>query len=627
MRATKQHVLTLACVVALLALPVAAQEDGAFTGSFQIGFRSVDVDGSPSKYSEDINLEDGPRLFRFDIDYIPADEMRKFADKVSIDINNFGGDPFETLSVSVEKFGRYDFDYDRRKSNYFYNDVILPIELAGDPALALAGDFHHFDFDRVHDRANFKVWFGDNATFNFGLNRYTRKGESTTTLDIGRDEFEFDKPIDESLNDYLGSLQYSWDKVTLVLEERYRQFDNVVELFLPGRSLGEDPVDATILDFYFSNQPYDYTSNDHIVRLVAQPNDKLVVRLQADIQSVDLDLTADETGAGINFDGAPLVIDNVGSGEVNRDMDLFDLDLTYRLNERWGLILGARQNSLDQQGNRVFADTPGSGDWQIDTTSVDFGAQVHLSSKVTVAAGVREESRDLDSRWALGDDIVTEKVKTDQTGYFANLAWAPRKGCRVNVELEDSSFDDPFTLTAPTDRQRYKVRGQYKLTNGFSLLGSLAVQELDNKRSGWDSSSEQLALRVMYDKDKLSASVGYSNVDVDRKIDQTAITAPGFGGGVELFFPINYGIDSDFVDARFRYAANDRVAFGGDLRMYDNSGTFGVERDDYRGWVEVGVGDGYLVHLGYRTIDFNETRFNFDDYSADIAEVSIGYRW
>ncbi len=627
MRVTKLRVLSLACAAALVALPAAAQESGAFTGSFQVGFRIVDVTGSPNKYSEDINLEDGPRLFRFDIDYIPEDEMRKFADKVTIDLNNFGGDPFESLSVSVEKFGRYDFDYDRTKSNYFYNDIILPIELAGDPALALAGDFHHFDFDRVHDRANFKVWFGDNATFNFGLNRYTRKGESTTTLDIARDEFEFDKPIDESLNDYLGSFQYSWDKVTLVLEERYREFDNVVELFLPGRSLGEDPVDASILDFYFSNQPYDYTSNDHIVRLIAQPNSRLLVRAQADIQSVDLDLKVDETGGGTNFDGAPLVIDNTGNGEVDRDIDLFDLDISYRLNERWALILGARKNSLDQQGSRVFGNALGTGDWEIDTTSVDLGAQVSLSSKVTVAAGFRQESRDIDSRWTLGDEVHLEKVKTDQTGYFANLAWAPRKGCSVNVELEDSSFDDPFTLASPTDRQRYKVRGRYKLENGFSVLGSLAISELENDRSGWDSSSEQLNVRLAYDKNKLSASVGVSNVDVDRRIDQTVVTLPGFGGGAELFFPINYEVDSDFVDARFRYDASDRVAFGGDFRLYDNSGTFGVERDDYRGWVEVGIGDGYLVHLGYRTIDFNETRFDFDDYDADIAELSIGYRW
>ena len=122
-------------------------------------------------------------------------------------------------------------------------------------------------------------------------------------------------------------------------------------------------------------------------------------------------------------------------------------------------------------------------------------------------------------------------------------------------------------------------------------------------------------------------SVGFSTIDVDRRIDQTVTTLPGFGGGQELFFPIAYDADSDFIDARLRYAVDERIAFGGDFRLYDNSGSFALEREDLRGWVEFGVGNGYLIHLGYRTVDYDEQAFNFDDYDADIAEVSFGYRW
>ena len=34
-----------------------------------------------------------------------------------------------------------------------------------------------------------------------------------------------------------------------------------------------------------------------------------------------------------------------------------------------------------------------------------------------------------------------------------------------------------------------------------------------------------------------------------------------------------------------------------------------------------------VVHLGYRTVDYNEKDFDFDDYDADILEAGIGYRW
>ncbi len=627
MKTAKTLAIAALPLLVLLAVPAAAQDDGSFTGSFMTGYRDVSTSGSNDKYREDVDLEEGPRLFQLDLNYIPGDAMRKFADRVQINVSNFGGDPFETLSVSVVKNRKYSFDYDRRKSNYFYEDIILPVALAGNPALALAGDFHHFDVDRVQDVGRFRVWASDKAKLDFGFNRYTRRGESTTTYDISRDEFEFDKPVDESLNDYYVGLEYSFPKATLVLEQRRLEYENAFEVFLPGRSLGEDPEDATILDFYFLDQPYDLEGDDTIVRLISQPNDRLLLRVSGQLQSHELEFNVSEEGEGIAFTGAPLVIDSTGLGEVERDVDLFDFDVTYQLNDRWALLAGGRRYELDQLGDVTVEGTRGTGDWDISTTSYEIGAQVALSPETTLAFGLREEARDLEFRWTENGEGHGDRVDTDQTGYFVDVGWRPSATCSVNLELEDSSFDNPFALTSPTDRQRYKLRGRKKLDNGFSVSGSYAINEVENSASGWTSDFDQLELRLGYMKNGFNGSLGYSNVDVERKIDQTVVTLPGFGGGQELFFPILYQADSDFIDGRFRYDGDGGWAVGADLRLYENSGSFGIERDDYRGWVEYEIGEGYLVHLGYRTIDFDEVDFDFDDYDAEILEISFGYRW
>lgn len=627
MKTAKTLAIAALPLLVLLAVPAAAQDDGSFTGSFMTGYRDVSTSGSNDKYREDVDLEEGPRLFQLDLNYIPGDAMRKFADRVQINVSNFGGDPFETLSVSVVKNRKYSFDYDRRKSNYFYEDIILPVALAGNPALALAGDFHHFDVDRVQDVGRFRVWASDKAKLDFGFNRYTRRGESTTTYDISRDEFEFDKPVDESLNDYYVGLEYSFSKATLVLEQRRLEYENAFEVFLPGRSLGEDPEDATILDFYFLDQPYDLEGDDTIVRLISQPNDRLLLRVSGQLQSHELEFNVSEEGEGIAFTGAPLVIDSTGLGEVERDVDLFDFDVTYQLNNRWALLAGGRRYELDQLGDVTVEGTRGTGDWDISTTSYEIGAQVALSPETTLAFGLREEARDLEFRWTENGEGHGDRVDTDQTGYFVDVGWRPSATCSVNLELEDSSFDNPFALTSPTDRQRYKLRGRKKLDNGFSVSGSYAINEVENSASGWTSDFDQLELRLGYMKNGFNGSLGYSNVDVERKIDQTVVTLPGFGGGQELFFPILYQADSDFIDGRFRYDGDGGWAVGADLRLYENSGSFGIERDDYRGWVEYEIGEGYLVHLGYRTIDFDEVDFDFDDYDAEILEISFGYRW
>ncbi len=52
-----------------------------------------------------------------------------------------------------------------------------------------------------------------------------------------------------------------------------------------------------------------------------------------------------------------------------------------------------------------------------------------------------------------------------------------------------------------------------------------------------------------------------------------------------------------------------------------------MDRDDLRGFVEFDLPQGYLLNVGYRTVDYSEDTTRYDDYDADIAEVSVGYRW
>ncbi|MDA8019001.1 MAG: hypothetical protein MPN21_16290, partial [Thermoanaerobaculia bacterium] len=244
--------------------------DNQLEGMFRLGYRFVDVSGTETKYKEDINLDEGVRVFEVQLDWSAPVGQSAAADRISLDVDNFGGDPFESLHFAAQKYGKYEFRYDRTKSTYFYEDIILPIALAGDPAIARAGDFHHFDFDRIRDSAQFDVRINPRARFLLGLERFTKDGSSTTTFDISRDEFEFDAPVSESYDDISAGFEYSWDKATVVFEQRYREYENDVENFLPGASLGEDPLDATTLLRYNYDAPWDYESNSSTVRLNAR---------------------------------------------------------------------------------------------------------------------------------------------------------------------------------------------------------------------------------------------------------------------------------------------------------------------------------------------------------------------
>ncbi len=607
----------------LLVTGLAADEPSqtTFTGGFSIGVRSVDVDGADRKFKEDFNLEDGPRLFDFHFNLVPQGSNRKFADQVRLEVTNLGGDPFEAINFGVRKYGKYNLTYNRTKSDYFYYDMLLPPALFN-PTKSNAGDFHTFDFERVRDRAKLDINLSQAAQLTFGMDRFTKRGESTTTLDVSRDEFELDRPIHESMNSYYGAFRYAWDKATLVLEERVRDYDNAYDIFLPGRSLGEDPEDATILDFFFLDQPYDLSSNTHVVRLLADPNDKLNIRVSGLIQSLDMDAGASLESQGFDFRGLPFSESLTGGGSVDRDADRFEIELTYLATHRVALVAGARQQSVDQDGTFAWAGNLGSGDWQIDTTGFSAGVEFYASPQLTLHVGLAQESRDVDAEWSLGSDGKTEDEKTDRTGFYAGAAWRPSKAFQLTVDLEENSFDDPFTLATPTDRSRYRVRGRYRFGDGWTASGSLTMKDYENNDSGWVSDTDITAVRLGRSDDRFSFSVGYSAVDAERSVSQ-AVEA----GFLTNVFDIRYLADSSFFDARGRVKANDRLTLGAEVRMYENDGSFGLERDDFRGYIEVGVFDDYVLQLGYRTVDYDEVRFDFDDYDADMVDIGVGYSW
>lgn len=609
--------LAAALVASLVSAPPATADDG-LDGMFRLGYRFVDVDGTETKYKEDINLDEGVRVFEIELDWLPADGKGAVADRISLDVNNFGGDPFETLSFQMQKFGSYDFSYNRTKSAYFYEDIILPIPLAGDPGLALAGDFHHFDFDRVRDTADLTVRINPRARFLLGLERFTKKGDSTTSLDVSRDEFEFDRPVDESYNDVSVGFEYAWDKATIVIEERYREFENDIENFLPGGSLGGDPNDATTLFNYFYDTPYEYDSSSTTVRLNARPTTDWLIRASAMVQSLDLDLQASEFGQGTTFTGAPLFVAQEGAGEIERDTELFDLDVSYLINDRFALVGGVRSHTFDQVGESRLGDSTFEGLWDVETTVAELGFEASVTSDVTLSLGFLAESRDVDH-----DEHEEE---TDHDGYYARLGWSPGDVFSLQASYEDSSYDDPFTLSSPTDRERFKVTAKIDPDGGFWADLNALFYDFENSDSGWDAGRDQYGLRFGYRQDRVDFQLGYNVIESDRQVDQL-VTTVGFGGGATFLFPVLYEADSEFLDARVRFEATDRVRLGADVRLYDNDGSFGLEREDVRGYFELDVCESYLVNLAYRTVDYEEDQFSFDDYSADIIEVSVGYRF
>jgi hypothetical protein len=628
---TRAHrLLTAAALPMALCLPAPARaesdSDGKLSGSAQIGFRLVDVGGRHEKFNEDVNLASGPRVFRFDLDVTPPLALREAVDRVEVDFQNMGGDPFETFHVAARKFGRYALKYDRHRSSYFYDDLALPQSLAN-PSLSNAGDLHRFDFERVRDSGSLSLHLGKAARLSFGFDRSTRKGTSTTTLDIQRDEFELNQKVDESMNEYRGAFEYAGKKLTLVLEERVRRFDNVVEILLPGRSPGENEQNTSALDFYFLDRPYSLRGLSHGARLLVHPDDRLTLQASASLNRLDLDLDVAERAAGTSFAGRPFATDLSGTGQVKRNLDLYDLDMTYLVSARIALLGAVRRHQLDQAGELSLAAAEGGGSWDLKSTTSELGLRFVLSPALTVSGGVRRAVRDVSSTWQQVLRQGGTDVSTRDTGGFATVAWRPSRRFRLTAGYEDNGYEGVYTLASPTSRRILRVRGQYGGGEGFSASGSYRLLRSRNGSSGWQGDSDILDVRLGYRLSSFSASLGYSRLDLRRNVDQLVTTLPGAGGGVQYRVPVAYDVGTDALDGRLIWSFLEGFRLGGQARMYESKGSFALRRKDLGGWLEAELGTRYVAHLGYRALDYSETRQPLNDYDARIWELSIGYRW
>jgi hypothetical protein len=612
--------VALAALVAGLSTAAHAQQSGAaVTGHASLGMRNVSVDGSTNKFREDINLDDGVRLLNATFSYSADPETESAIDLFEFDASHLGGDPWESIHLGAQKYGVYKLKLDRRRSQYFYQDVILPPALASITG-STGGDFHHFDFERVRDSAALDITLTPSTKFMFGMDRHRRTGDSTTTADIQRDEFELERPLDESMNAANVGVQHSWRKVTLIYERDAQKFENTIDAFLPGASAGLNDTDPADLLFFSLDQSYDYESAGNTLRVMARPSSRFDLRMFWRQEDLDLNMNASEQSAGTTFTGSAFTNDLSGLAAIGRDIEIHEFGFGYLLNERTRLIGEVRRHTLDQRGTLDFAATPGFGLWDMETLGSEFGFEYAAFENTVISAGISRESRDVLHTDTPGAFASVPEEQTDRSGFFATVSLEPVSGLTVSFSVEDDDIDDAYTLASPTGTRRYRVRAGYQWDNGLALNASVRRDALENDRSGWDADTNQVNIRLSWASEQFSWNLGLTQIDLDRLITAT-VTA----GSRQDVFAIDYGADIELLEAGFTWQFNDRMSIGSHYAQYDNEGSFPLERDDYRAFIEFDIGSEYALRASYRDIEFLEDRF--DDYDAELLEVAFDVRW
>jgi hypothetical protein len=588
------------------------KDDEGFYGSFMFGYRMVDTDGTLTKYKEDINLEKGARLFHFKLHFAPKGNLKKLFDTMDVRVYNFGGDPFESFGVEVQKYGTYKFKFDRRKSAYFYSDNWD------------AHDYHTFDFDRIRDSGMLKVWLGKQAHAYIDFNRYTKKGISVTTFDFNRVEFEFDKPIDETSQEIAVGLDYSGKNFAIAVEERILDYDNVNSLFLPGYEDGGPGARyPSAMYLYTLNMPYDMEGNTHSAKFSARPFKSLFLRGSAQLITQDTNFSYFEDAWGVNYLGYEYMYTDAGDGSFERKMKLYDFDMTLILSSKLAFVGSARYRDFEQSGSFTHGGTTTNMDLNYENGGAEVGLQFQPSGKFGVTLGFRYERRDIEDEI----EIEEENAPTDKTGFFGTINWKAGKGFGLTLDYQSGSYDNPFTPISPTDYNRLRLTAKLKKKN-FYATGSYLYSSSDNSDSNWESSKNQLNLRLGFHAKKVKGGVGYSLIDVKREGDITVYYPPAWSGGEGSFaWDILFEGQSSLFDAFLYFYPDKSWALGGYFNSYTNKGSWELSRSTLKAFVKYKLKSGFITQLVYRLVDFKEKDLGLNDYKANILEISFGYQW
>lgn len=594
-----------------LSSPLAAKDEKAkkeksgdeFSGSFMIGYRGVDVDGKQEKYKEDYNLQDGPRLFHFDLFYKPNGKVKKLFDSLSLHVYNFGGDPWESFGINVAKYGKFKFKFEHTKSNYFYNDMMK------------GHDFHTFDFDRVTDAGHLKVWFGKHIQLFLDFERYTKKGNSTTSLDISRDEFEFDKPVDETSNEIAVGLNFSFKGFSLYLEEKLTDYKNDYHYFLPGMSYGEASDDSAMLNYFYLSQPFDFRAWTHTFRLSARPIDDLLIKASARFGTQDLRYSYSEDQMGTSYLGTDFTNNWTGSGEFDKKFQLFDVDLTYLISNKLALVAAFRLNNLEEDGMWEIYGADMETAWEIKNTAFEGGIQYQANPMFGITLGFRSEQRDVTMEGH-------EEDPTKRTGFFGTVRLKPTKKMRIMADYQYGSYTDPFTPVSATDFHRFKVTGKYACS-GYYLNLSYLYKLAENKNDeGWESERSQFSVRLGHHGKTWGINAGYGLIYAKQMGDRDFVFY-----GSPATWNILYEGRTNMFDGYLYAKLKNGLKLGFYANYYKNDGSWELKRTLFKPYVKMKFCGGFMGELAYRYVKFEELLYGYNDYTANIVEISFGYHW
>jgi hypothetical protein len=468
--------------------------EGWIEGSFEVGYRWIpNISGNLDAYRSVLNLGQGPRLL--DADFTLRDPNKRIFDRADVHASSWGGDPYNTLHVDVQKQNWYRLTADYRNIAYFN---FLPSY--ADPTLNQGVLLNQNSFDTAIRTTDVELdllprkWI----TPYLAVGRNTQFGRGVTVFHSDINEYPVASLYSDQTDNYRGGVRMELGRVHLTLEQGGTTFKDDQGASdvgpNPGNFIG--PFIGHNLSLSSLSELYRVRGDSIYTRalVAANPYPWMSVSGQFVYSQPHTDINYSESSTGTFYLQRILQFYSAGqdvltgdanmphsSGSVTVEIRPFSRlrIVEYLMTDRFHNAAGAllAENMLVSGVSRT--DSQLSNDRLVlNYNQQEVDAYYDLTSKLTLRGGYRYE-------W--GNTDVVAPILTGQNSESANLrrnvgiaGFNYRLGqkFRVTGSAEGSSSGATYFRTSLQNYEKARIRASYDLLStlrvaaDFSLLNN-----------------------------------------------------------------------------------------------------------------------------------------------------------
>jgi len=472
------------------------------TGSFDFGYRWVgDVRGSLPTYRSIVNLGAGPKLTG--LDFTITDPKHRLFDRIDARANAWGGDPYNTAHIDVNKRGVYELRGDYRNIAYFN---ALPS--FANPLAPRGFDERAFDMRRRSGYMDLELFPGKHILPYLVFERNSGYGHGVETwVQDSNNSFAVPMLLRDSTNNYRGGVRLEYNRWHVTLEQGGTTYKDDDQASANGANFGDrtTPTLGGTLVLNTLTQTYGVRGSSVYTKVLAtaSPFSWLDLNGQFLYSEPKTDARYFDTATG-NFALLSSLLlysgqYNIGASSSNAKHTLVSAGAEIRPFKRLKIIDSFSTNRYNETGAGALTEqillTPGatfpalvsalSTQQAVTNNRQQVEAILDVTKKITLRGGYRYE-------WG---DATVRAGTLDQSGSLAlgalkrnvGLAGAtirPWQKLSLNVDYEGASTDQNYFRTSLYNYQKVRARAKYQASASLWFQANFGLLDNQNPTAG-----------------------------------------------------------------------------------------------------------------------------------------------